>query len=128
MAEDEAHIARLVSLWLGRHGHTVLDAPNGAVALELLDREEIDLLICDMNMPVLNGADLVKAVREERGLDIPIVMITARCDQVKLIEQLKPYNVNLHAKPFVPSRLVEDVNRLLGVTTEPAEPHASRGW
>ena len=127
MAEDEAHITRLLSLWLGRHGHQMLEAGNGAVALTLLDQERVDLIICDMNMPVLDGAGLVKAVREERGLSMPILMVTARCDQAKLIEEMKPYNVTLYPKPFVPSRLVADIDRLLGAPVEHSDPHASRG-
>ena len=126
MAEDEAHIARLVALWLGRHGHTIFEAPNGAVALELLDRETVDLIICDMNMPVLNGAGLVKAVREERGLDIPIMMVTARCDQAKLVSEMTPYNVTLYPKPFVPSRLVADIDKLLSAPAGHTGPHTSR--
>ena len=113
MAEDEIHITRLLSLWLGRHGHQVLEAPNGAVALSFLDREQVDLIICDMNMPMLDGAGLIKAVREERNMDVPIMMITSRCDQTKLIEEMKPFNVTLYPKPFVPSRLVADIDRLL---------------
>jgi len=114
MAEDEAHIARVLSLWLGRKGHQPLEAPNGAVALDILDREQVDLIICDMNMPVLNGADLCRIVREERGLDVPILMITARCDQTRLTEQMAPLGVKLYPKPFVPSRLLADIEKLLG--------------
>ncbi|MFQ5592051.1 MAG: response regulator transcription factor [Phycisphaerae bacterium] len=115
MAEDEVHIARLLSLWLGRNGHTVIEARDGMIALQLLERENIDLMICDMNMPALNGAGLVKAVREERQMDVPILMVTARCDQTKLIEEMRPYNVVLYPKPFVPSRLVADIDRMLRV-------------
>lgn len=127
MAEDEAHIMRLLSLWLGRHGHQVLEAADGAVALSLLDQQQVDLIICDMNMPVLDGAGLIKAVREERGLDMPILMVTARCDQAKLIKEMKPYNVTLYPKPFVPSRLVADIDRLLSASAARAEVDTSRG-
>lgn len=119
IAEDEAHILRVMALWLGRHGHEVLEAPNGAVALERLERETVDLIISDMNMPVKTGLDLVKAVREEHRSDVPFMLLTARCDQERLSKQLAPFKVHLYPKPFVPSRLVTDIDRLLAAAASP---------
>lgn len=121
IVEDEAHILRIMSMWLGRHGYDILEAPNGRVALEILDRETADMIISDMNMPVMDGLELVKAVRKERGIEVPFLLLTARCDQDRLCEQMKPYGVHLYPKPFVPSRLVADVNHLLGAGA-PASP------
>ncbi len=115
LADDEAHILRVMSMWLGRHGHDVLEARDGAAALELLDRQRVDMIISDMNMPGLNGIELVKAVRNERKLDVPFFLLTARCDQARLAQETEPYNVRLYPKPFVPSRLVADIDRLLQV-------------
>lgn len=114
IVEDEAHIVRVMSMWLERHGHEILQAGNGLMALEVLERENVDLMISDMNMPLLDGLGLVKTVRDERGLEMPILLVSARCDQVKLAEQLSPYHVRLYPKPFVPSRLVGDIERMLG--------------
>ena len=113
IVEDEVHIARVMAMWLERHGHQVLDVADGAAALELIDREDVDLIISDMNMPGLDGVGLVRAIREERGLQLPILLVTARCDQAKLLEQIEPYNVRLYPKPFVPSRLVADIEGML---------------
>jgi len=114
IVEDEAHIVRVLTLWLTRHGHQVLEAPDGASALKVLERESVDLIICDMNMPVLSGAELAREVREGMKLGLPILMVTARCDQGRIAEQLAPYKVKLYPKPFVPSRLVADIERELG--------------
>ena len=116
IVEDEAHIVRVMSMWLERHGHRIRQAANGVAVLDELGREPVDMIISDMNMPLLDGLGLVKAVREELRLDIPILLVSARCDQIKLAEQLKPYNVRLYPKPFVPSRLVGDIERMLGVS------------
>lgn len=115
VVEDEAHIQRILSLWLQRHGYDILEAADGAAALEVLDRETVDLIISDMNMPGMNGFQLVQAARNERHLDVPIMLLTARCDQDQLAEKMEPYGVRLYPKPFVPSRLVADIDRLLGV-------------
>lgn len=115
IAEDEAHVLRVMSVWLKRHGHDILEASNGAEALEWLDRESVDMIISDMNMPVMNGLTLVKAVRNERDSKVPFLLLTARCDLHKLTKELEPYGVHLCPKPFVPSRLVADIDCLLGV-------------
>lgn len=117
IAEDEIHIIRLLTLWLNRHGHKVTGVCNGAAALEALKRESIDLIICDMNMPVLDGAGLARAVREDMGLELPILVITARCDQASIIKKMEPYGVKLYPKPFVPSQLVADIERELGAVS-----------
>jgi len=93
----------------------VVTAPNGGAALETLEREEIDMIISDMNMPFLDGVGLAKAVRAKSGPTIPILMLTARCDQQRLNEQLAAYGVRVYPKPFLPSQMVVEINRLLGV-------------
>jgi len=118
IADDDAHIVRVLSMWLGRHGHEVVTARNGEAALETLDGTSIDLIISDMNMPVLDGVGLAKAVRGKVGAAIPIIVLTARCDQERLNEQLAVYGVRVYPKPFLPSQLVVEINRLLGVVAQ----------
>jgi CheY-like chemotaxis protein len=114
IAEDEAHIVRVLALWLSRNGHHVIEASNGLTALEAVDREPVDLIISDMNMPVLDGLEFVKVLRERKKIDIPFLMLSSRSDQAKLAEMVRSYGVTLYPKPFVPSRLVAEIDRLLG--------------
>jgi CheY-like chemotaxis protein len=118
IADDDAHIVRVLSMWLGRHGHEVVTARNGEAALETLDGASVDLIISDMNMPVLDGVGLAKAVRGKVGATIPIIVLTARCDQERLSEQLAVYGVRVYPKPFLPSQLVVEINQLLGVAAK----------
>lgn len=113
IADDEAYTVRVISMWLRQHGYDIVEASDGAQALEILDHQTVDLIISDMNMPGINGLELIRVVREERGIDVPFLLLTARCDQEKLSEQMEPYHVHLYPKPFVPSRLVADIDRLL---------------
>lgn len=113
IADDEAHVLRVASLWLERHGYDVVEAPDGAAALEILDRESVDMIISDINMPGVDGVELARIVREERGIDVPLLLLTARCDQGELAARVEPYRVHVYPKPFVPSRLVADIDRLL---------------
>lgn len=116
IVDDDAHIVRVLSMWLDRHGYAVVTARNGGAALATLEREEIDVIISDMNMPFLDGVGLVKAVRAKGGPTIPILMLTARCDQERLNEQFAAYGVRVYPKPFLPSQMVVEINRLLGVS------------
>ncbi len=118
IAEDEVHIMRVMTMWLVRHGFDVLEAPDGAVALDILERESVDLIVTDMNMPIVSGLTLIETVRNERGMDLPIMLLSARCDQSQLAMRLKPYGVRLYPKPFVPSRLVADISQLLAAAAE----------
>lgn len=113
VVEDEAHIARVMSMWLTRHGYEIVEATNGRMALDVLDRVEVDLIISDMNMPILDGLGLVTAVRNDRGLRMPILLVTARCDQRALMAKLEPLKVKICPKPFVPSRLVTAIEEML---------------
>lgn len=114
IVDDEAHIARVLAMWLGRNGHDVVEACNGEMALRKVEEGGIDMIISDMNMPVLDGFGLVKAVREKLKLKTPVLLLTARCDQTDLVAKLKPYEVHLISKPFTPSRLVADIDTMLG--------------
>lgn len=116
IVDDEAHITRVLAMWLNRNGHEVVEALNGEIALQKIRDGGIDLIISDMNMPVLDGIGLVKAVREDLNLKTPVLLLTARCDQANLIEKLKPYEVRLIPKPFTPSRLVADIDSILGAS------------
>lgn len=119
IVEDESHIAHVMSVWLKRHGFVTREARNGVLALELLKREPVDLIISDMNMPVLDGLGFIRTVRETLGLDVPIVALSARCDQGRLSDQLREFGVELYPKPFMPSQLVAEIERLLGRTSTP---------
>jgi len=113
IADDDPHILRVMSIWLQRHGHQVIHARNGREALEAVDTGQVDLLISDMNMPQLDGIELARRLRQGRGNEIPILMLTARCDQQDLTDKLSAYSIRVFPKPFLPSQLVSEIERLL---------------
>ncbi|GHU83134.1 DNA-binding response regulator [Clostridia bacterium] len=77
VAEDDAHLRRLICASLTQNGYRALPAEHGEAALEALDREHVDLLIADIMMPRMDGYALTRALREA-GLALPILMVTAR--------------------------------------------------
>lgn len=123
IAEDDSHIARVMSIWLARHGHQTTCVATGVQALAHMESNPVDLVISDMNMPELDGLGLVKAIRARKEPAVaatPIIILSARCDQQELTEVLSSYGVRLYPKPFLPSYLVMEIHRCLEVTGEVA--------
>ena len=119
LVDDDAHIARVMSIWLTRHGHEIVATHNGREALSRLKTESIDLIISDMNMPEMDGLALARGVREQGYSTLPMLVMTARCDRDSLAASLREFGVTMYPKPFVPSKLMEDVARLLAGSAQP---------
>lgn len=113
IAEDEVHITRVVSLWLKKGGHEVHEGINGRQALELVRQHRPELLITDVNMPVMDGLELVKACAAEGLPTVGTIVLTSRCDQAEIYGNLKGVDVVMHPKPFSPSKLTNEVAQLL---------------
>lgn len=77
IAEDDPSTARLLCAIVKRAGYEPLIAADGVQALEMLDHNQIDLLLCDVMMPRMDGFALTKAIRES-GSMLPILMLTAK--------------------------------------------------
>lgn len=115
IVDDDAHTVRIMALWLSRQGHEVVEARDGQIALDALasSKEPMDLIVSDVNMPTVNGLELLRRVREELELNVPFLILSSRCDQTALTQQIEPYRAHLYPKPFVPSRLMVEIDRLL---------------
>ena len=77
VCEDDRNIRRLICEYLLQDGYTVLESPNGADALNKLSANHIDLLITDIIMPVTDGFELVRELRNTDS-EIPVLIITAK--------------------------------------------------
>ena len=119
LVDDDAHIARVLSIWLTRHGHTALCAANGKAALACLRARPVDLVITDMNMPELDGLAFIKELRRSVGDALPVMVLSARCDQQEMVDALAAYGVPVYPKPFLPSYMVAEIHRMLGVAGLP---------
>lgn len=77
VAEDDPNTSRLLCAILKMNGYDPVAAFNGEEALEIMDHQHIDLMICDVMMPVLDGFRLTEMIRES-GSMLPIIMLTAK--------------------------------------------------
>ena len=102
IAEDDRELRQLFSHVLSRHGYTVTGVSNGQEALNAMDAEYYDMIISDIMMPVMDGYELVRQLRDV-GNNTPVLMITAKdaFDDMRLGFQfgvddymVKPINVN----------------------------------
>ena len=113
IADDEARIRRLVSDFLKRDGHTILEAADGREALALLERERIELAILDVMMPYLDGFAVLAAIRAREGDRLPVMMLTARAEESDQIAGFDTGADDYVTKPFSPVVLAARVRSLL---------------
>uniref|UniRef100_UPI00257F9A9A response regulator n=1 Tax=Marinobacter sp. UBA2678 TaxID=1946815 RepID=UPI00257F9A9A len=118
-AEDNEVNRRLVSLLVSRTGAELVHVSNGAEALELAIREPFDLILMDIQMPVMNGRDATAALREA-GVNTPVIALTANV----MSEDIADYRLagcNEHlAKPIDKQRFYETLARYLSVIPDMA--------
>lgn len=112
LADDDSRIHLIVRMWLARKGHEMVSARNGQEALDVLDEESFDILISDVNMPLMNGVELTKTVLGREDTPPLIIVMTSRCDSSELAEELDSPRVHMFSKPFSPAALTELVERL----------------
>lgn len=112
IAEDQAHIRTVLAMWMSRHGHEVLTAPNGHIALQTLRANPADLLITDVNMPEMDGIELTRVAFEACPTLQCVFVVTSRCDQHEILSQLADPRVLVFPKPFSPSQLLREVEQL----------------
>ncbi len=127
VAEDDPHILRLISMWLTRHGHEVIEARNGLVARELISTQPVDVLVSDVNMPGMDGLNLVETVYGTGQVRHGVIVLTNRWDHGEIGERLADWGVQVIAKPFSPSRLSELIESMTAGTRRAGRPAHSAG-
>ncbi len=91
-----------------------LEAPDGQVAWQILEAQEITLLLVDWNMPTLNGLELVKKLRANaKHQKLPIIMITSEAAKYNVIEAVKAGVSDYLVKPVTEKGLEEKIRRVL---------------
>ena len=114
VVENEASNRILIERVLSTRGYRCLSASNGQEALDILDREGVDLILTDLSMPVLDGYRATQLIRARPHLaNVPIVAVTAFAlhDDAEAAKQIGC--TEYLTKPFKPRQLLEVVERLL---------------
>ena len=100
--------------------HTILEAGNGAEALKILDENWIDLALVDINMPVMDGEELINHLRENpETARLPVVVVSTESSETR-IAKFRRQGAGFVHKPFQPETLRDIIVELTGVSNEQA--------
>ena len=111
VVEDEGSIASFVSLYLKNAGYTVRTASTGSEALSQVAAQMPGLIVLDLMLPDIDGIEVCKRIRQSS--DVPILMLTARDEDVDKIIGLEVGADDYLTKPFNPRELVARVKSIL---------------
>ena len=116
IVEDDNHNMALIELIMSHHDVQYRSASSGQACLTLMEAERPNLLLIDINMPEMNGIDLLKKIREQPDWQsIPTIAITARAmthDREKILAEGFDGYI---AKPITPNTFVDEIKEILGV-------------
>ena len=112
LAEDDAAIAEPLSRALQREGYEVDVAGDGRATLERVRRGQVDLLVLDLGLPGMDGLDVCRRLRPDFP-DLPVLMLTARTDEVDFVVGLDAGADDYVGKPFRLAELLARVRALL---------------
>ena len=142
VVDDEPDLLELVEFTLTQAGYQVETAQTGSDALEMLRVRPPDLLLLDLMLPDLSGIEICKLVRGDAAtVDLPVIMLTAKGEEVDRIVGFELGADDYVTKPFSPRELALRVRAVLGRRLQPAprepvltrdtlrvDPEAHRCW
>jgi two-component system chemotaxis response regulator CheY len=114
VVDDSASLREVVGITLKSAGYDVIEAADGKQALARLDGRRIHLIVCDVNMPVMDGLSFVRQAKQVPGYRfVPIIMLTTELrEQKKLEGQLAGARAWM-VKPFRPEQMLQAVSKLV---------------
>lgn len=111
IVEDERKLANILKAYLEQAGFFVVTASDGQQALTVFRHEKPALVLLDLNLPVLDGLDVCRALRKESAA--PIIMVTARVEETDRLVGLELGADDYISKPFSPREVVARVRAVL---------------
>jgi two-component system response regulator AtoC len=132
IVDDEPKMQRILALMLTQMGHKPLMAGNGQEALEQMQADSIDLIVSDLQMPVMNGLELLKTLRGQ-GNDTPCIIITAYGTVETAVDAMKHGACDYIIRPFDMPAVELAINRALALRHIQQEnaflrEEAGKGW
>jgi two-component system chemotaxis response regulator CheY len=113
IVDDSSVMRKIVERSLRQAGlgiSQVIEAANGAEALAVVEKHKLDLILCDINMPVMDGLEFVKQLAGlENAKGVPVVMITTEGSEGHVVQALSAGARGYIRKPFTPDQVREHV-------------------
>ena len=111
VVDDEQEIADLLELYLISDGYQVVKSSDALEGLAIMEREKIDLVLLDIMMPKMDGLEMCRRIREKHN--VPIIMVSAKTQELDKIVGLTTGADDYVTKPFTPMELLARVNSQL---------------
>jgi DNA-binding response OmpR family regulator len=113
VVDDDPQVVRLLRVNFELEGYEVVSASDGQEALDVVDAEDPDIIVCDVMMPGMDGVEVVRRLRAD-AKQVPVVMLSAKAMRSDMRAGLDAGANEYVTKPFDPAELIEVVDRLLG--------------
>ncbi len=112
--DDDVLLRKILIMFLTAHGYRVITAENGASGWQLIQQENLDLIICDLMMPELDGIEILTRLRRNSDVsNIPFIVISGNKDEASQ-ELLLTLGANYYLiKPFTPEKLLKVISQYL---------------
>ena len=111
IVDDEERIRNLVAIYLRKEQYNILQAENGRDAINIFNKNKINLIILDVMMPIMDGWDVCKEIRKTSN--IPIIMLTAKSEEDDELLGFELGTDHYITKPFIPKLLVAKVKAIM---------------
>ena len=122
IVDDSASIRQAVKIALGGHGHSVSEATDGSDGLHKATAAKFELIITDLNMPVMDGLSMIRKLRTKPDYSgVPIVFLTTESDAGIKSQAKTAGATGWMVKPFDPDRLIAGL-RELAHKLDPSRP------
>ncbi len=114
VVDDSASIRQVVSITLRGAGYDVVEASDGKVAISKLNGDKYHLIISDVNMPNMDGIELLKSIKANPKYKFtPVIMLTTESGQDKVAEGRSAGAKAWMVKPFQPKQMLDAVSKLV---------------
>ncbi|MGE0682968.1 MAG: response regulator [Candidatus Binatia bacterium] len=114
VVDDSTSMRQMVAFTLKGAGFAVVEGGNGQEGLQKLDGQKVDLVISDLNMPIMNGMDMIRQIRTRAQYKFtPILMLTTESQDSKKAEGKAAGATGWIVKPFNPQQLLQVVAKVL---------------
>ena len=111
VVDDDKEIVKAIEIYLGKENYEIIKAYDGEQALKEIKKNEIQLIILDVMMPKKDGIETLEEIRRDKN--IPVIMLSAKSEDIDKINGLNIGADDYVTKPFNPIELIARVNALI---------------
>jgi two-component system response regulator ResD len=124
VADDDPNVREILRIFFQNHQFGMIEACNGAEAVELVESQSPDIVILDVMMPVMDGFDACREILRKR--DVPIIMLTAKGEEFDRVLGLELGADDYVTKPFSPRELMSRIKAIFRRMQRKPEPQEEK--